>query len=607
MKTSPASPVAMTLLLALGALHCSSTDSSNEAPPSSHDAGDESSSDAPGADAPIPDAAPDAEADSPVDLDAEGDAVDEDAASPALVLEAPVLRYDYNFDITTAEASSRISLEVPAQGGNVYEVPCKLASVDEVTWNDAPALSHALQNEILTVQGTDVLAGSTLEIGTHQQVPESTAFSLDVGFSRTNDLAGGEFSYLLSWVSGCARFGPCDDHPSRLAEFHIDVAHDPGQVVLCPGQVTAGQTLTRCIIEGTLAPTYSAFAIAADPLWERQDYLSAAGVDIVFYEVPGGQLASSLDPASVAEYLNWVTGLFGPMPYGAELRIAGGPTAWLGFEHPANIILHERLPLLTGMPYADSMMHVLVHEIVHQWAGARTTLATAQDFVWKEGTAEYLTYVFEDEFRPVGEAQASLAYWDEISLQSDYHPRPTDDPPPAVNVFYGDVYGPGPMLLFVQLETMLGRPVVLTALQSFLAAPGARTVADLQASLEQASGEDLSAYFDAWVYGAGKPEWPTFAVELTQDVGDVAVTVTQQNPSATVYPCMVEVELKGATKSARVLVDFGFAPSSAAASATVAFDEPIVGYELDPDHRLVGWDAANKTKQVPPKKKVWIL
>ena len=70
---------------------------------------------------------------------------------------------------------------------------------------------------------------------------------------------------------------------------------------------------------------------------------------------------------------------------------------------------------------------------------------------------------------------------------------------------------------------------------------------------------------------------------------------------------MVEVELKGATKSARVLVDFGFAPSNAAASATVAFDEPIVGYELDPDHRLVGWDAAKKTKQLPPKKKVWIL
>jgi aminopeptidase N len=63
----------------------------------------------------------------------------------------------------------------------------------------------------------------------------------------------------------------------------------------------------------------------------------------VFYEVPGGHIKDALDPASVAEFMTSLTELLGPFPYGNELRFAGAPTAWLGFEHPANIVLDERL------------------------------------------------------------------------------------------------------------------------------------------------------------------------------------------------------------------------------------------------------------------------
>ena len=103
-------------------------------------------------------------------------------------------------------------------------------------------------------------------------------------------------------------------------------------------------------------------------------------LDGVFYEVPGGKLASSLEKPSVSAYLTWITTLLGPFPYGKELRIAGGPTAWLGFEHPANILIREDLPDLS-MAYANPMMHVFMHEIAHQWAGDRSTIAAGADFV----------------------------------------------------------------------------------------------------------------------------------------------------------------------------------------------------------------------------------
>ncbi|MFY0583336.1 M1 family aminopeptidase [Cystobacter fuscus] len=57
-------------------------------------------------------------------------------------------------------------------------------------------------------------------------------------------------------------------------------------------------------------------------------------------------------------------------------------------EHPGNIILSEDLPLLRS-EYANQTRHTLMHEIAHQWAGNRTTLAEAHDFAWKEAIAEY--------------------------------------------------------------------------------------------------------------------------------------------------------------------------------------------------------------------------
>ncbi len=517
-------------------------------------------------------------------------------------LAATVTHYDYIFDLPTAEARSKLTLEVAPPGGNCWEVSSELDALTEVTWNGELDPNAAVNGGLLRACGKGVSEAAGLKLGTlAPEIPEQTWFGLDVGFSRKTDRAGGTFSYLLSWVGGCDRFGPCDDDPSRMASFHFDVRHPEGAVVLCPGALSAGATTTSCDVSG--APTYSAFAIAADPLWKRSSFGSFADVEIVFYEVPGGKLQSSLDPASVGTFMDWITARLGPFPYGHELRVAGGPTAWLGFEHPANIILHEKLgDAAPGNP--NGLFHVFMHEVVHQWAGDRTTLAAATDFVWKEATAEYLAYVFEEEARPSEEAAATRKYWDSISLQAQHWPRPTDEPAPEVQDLYGDVYGPGPMVLYLQLEPLLGRQAVLAGIASFLSKPGGRSVLELRDALEEASGKDLHAYFDAWVLGQGKPVWPTFDVQTSQAGGEVTVTVTQANPAGKLFGCAVEVGLQGATQWAKAVVDFGAAPQSASATVTVPFGEPVTAALLDPDHHLIAWKAG--AMPIIEKQKVWI-
>ncbi len=526
-------------------------------------------------------------------------------ALPVGSFPAVVTRYDLSVDLAALTARTTLHLDVPSPGGDCFSIPGEPLPFAG-TFDDAPidpAGITAPAPGMLDICGTGLVPGPHRAALDLALVPV-TFHGLDVGVTQKMDLDGHVFSYLLSWVGGCDHHGPCDDHPSRQVHFTYEIAHAPGVVALCPGALFPGETSTRCELLGTPAPTYSAYAAMTNPGWVRSPFVSAAGVDIVFYEVAGGTIAADLDPASVGEFVTWITGLLGPMPYGAELRVAGAPTEWLGFEHPANILLAERISQL-DTSYEDTAMHVLMHEIVHQWAGDMTTLETAQDFAWKEAIAEYLSYVFEDEARPSAEAAATLAYWDAVALFAEYHVRPTDEPPPPVDEFYGDVYGPGPMLLFVQLEPLLGRDAVLAGIAAFLQGGGSRSVDDLRVALESASGADLAVYFDRWVVGSGPPTYPVFTVDAQALNGDVTVTVTQSPDPAGPFPCAVEVDLVGATTTTTVVADFGLDPTSDAVVVVVPFAEPVVSTVIDPRHKLV--DDSAQTARTGPRPTVWLF
>jgi aminopeptidase N len=527
------------------------------------------------------------------------------AGAPSGPVAGAVRRYEYAFDLTTGEGDATLRVMVDPPGGDCFAVACN-AAVTDISWNEMPAASAKLDEGALELCGSAVGPGE-LTVGAHVAVGKQTFLGLDVGFSEKVNTAGGTFSYLLSWVGGCDHFGPCDDAPPRLSEFAFDVTHPAGTTVLCPGKLTAGETATHCELAGTLAPTYSAFSIAGDTHWKRTPFATAKGaapggdLSIVFYEPPGAAVARALDPARVVAFVDWVTKLLGPFPYGDELRVGVAPTKWAGFEHPASILLSEDVVSFKGS-YLDPAMHVLAHEIAHQWAGDRVTLASALDFVWKEATVEYLAYVFEDETGAPGEAQATVSYWYGIALGAKHHPRPTDAPPPPVEKFYGDVYGAGPLVLYLQLESLLGRDVVLAAIQDFLAEAGARSVEDLRDALEKASGKDLDAYVDAWVFGSGAPAWPTLAAEVAQAAGQATVTVTQAGKPRGM---LVEVEIAGATTAKTVAVDFGVAPAEAKAQATVAFAEPVTKLTVNPRKRVLAKAMGVAPAPAPPF--VWML
>lgn len=461
---------------------------------------------------------------------------------PTGPITASVTHYDFAFDIDTRAAHAKLALAVTT-GGDCITLPFRAQSPANALLDGQPATA-AVDREMLTVCGVGVKSGATTELEIDVEIPLATLSTSQVGYSITKDVQQNPFYYLVSWVGGCDRFGPCDNRADQFATYHFTVTHPATFMARCPGTITeVSPTQTECDFEHAGGPTYSTFGVAAYPAWTTTDKGSWDGVKVTVYDRASTDIAAAIDPAWHTGFIAWMQSEFGPYPYGDELRILTAPTYWSGFEHPGNIVLDDGLAHQTQPIYADTTQHVLDHEMAHMWAGDQTTIASTYDFVWKESMAEYLSYVYEDMQAPTV-ARRTVGAWKLLGQTAKYYPVPTDMP--ALFDYYGDVYGPGPMVLFRQLEVMTSREAVLAGIQSVLGSPRALSVDELIAALEQSTGLDLDGYAAAWIRGGGKPDWPRYDVTFTPGAETSTLALDQINEKADARGCKFHVALLGA-------------------------------------------------------------
>ena len=471
-----------------------------------------------------------------------------DEKLPKGPIAAQVTHYDLAVDLDSRAATATVTATVMT-GGDCLTLPFRGQDLTDAKLDGTDAKA-TVDATTLTACGRGWKAGDTLTLETAHTVALATLSASQVGYSLENDSNGNPYDYLLSWVNECDRFLPCDNRADQFATYTFDVTHAAGTTVRCPGTVTdVSATETTCDFTFDGGPTYSSFGIVASTAWTPMDMGTWAGVHVTLYDRATTGTAAAIDPAYHAGFLTWMQSQFGPWPYGSELRVLTAPTYWDGFEHPGNIVLADTLGHATRSAYKHPVAHVLDHEMTHMWAGNQTTLADTYDFVWKESMAEYLSFVYEDMADPAAAPQTA-AYWKNASAGAMYFPVPGDKP--ALFDYYGDAYGPGPMVLFRQLEVLTSRDQVLAAIRSVLGHPHALSVDEVVAALSQSTGLDLTAYAAAWIHGTGKPAWPT--VQLTFTPGTTTSTLTVHQATSTERRCKFHVALDGANAGEQQLV-----------------------------------------------------
>jgi aminopeptidase N len=313
--------------------------------------------------------------------------------------------------------------------------------------------------------------------------------------------------------------------------------------------------------------------IAASPSWSSVDLGVWDGVAVELWDMPGADLAAEIDRERDSGFMAFLQQTFGPYPYGDRMRLFAAPMTWGGYEHPGVIAMNATL---TGPAFANT----LHHEIAHMWAGDQTTIASIRDFVWKEATAEYLTFVYAEQSGDEQRAREKLQAWHSQALNSTVHAVPGE--PLELVDFYGEVYSQGPLVLYRQIEAMFGRDKVITALQSVLGRPRVLSVDELRIALEAATGANLEAYFRRWVNGTGTPARPIFDVSVVNHRHEVTVAVRQpEQPDP--FGCAFSVRLQAADGQT-FDVRFDLGPSGqleAVQSVSAGF--AVVAAQFDPE------------------------
>jgi aminopeptidase N len=185
--------------------------------------------------------------------------------------------------------------------------------------------------------------------------------------------------------------------------------------------------------------------------------------------------------------------------------------------------------------------------LAHQWFGDKITCGSWQDIWLNEGFATYLTGLYFQYVEPLywrNWRQSTLNSATQITNGSVY----VDDTTSVNRIFNGTLsYNKGARILH-NLRFKLGDSAFFAGVRRYqndaTVAFGFARTADLKRNLEAVSGQNLTEYFNDYLYGQG---YPSFDVTSVQGdvLNNVSVTIkqTQSHPSVSFFETPVPIKL----------------------------------------------------------------
>lgn len=196
---------------------------------------------------------------------------------------------------------------------------------------------------------------------------------------------------------------------------------------------------------------------------------------------------------------------------------------------------------------------LVVHELAHQWFGDKITCGSWQDIWLNEGFATYnAEYLYNERYHPelvLANAKSERQYITILPNGSVW----VDDTTSVNRIFDGRLsYSKGAFVIRM-LRSTIGDQAFFKGMRNYQSDPkiayGFARTADLQRNLEQASGQNLTYFFNQWFYGQG---YPSITTKWSQTgTGPVTITVseTTSHSSVSFFKMRLPVQLKKGSQS----------------------------------------------------------
>ncbi len=432
----------------------------------------------------------------------------------------------FHLDLVRRKASERGPVET-ATGMTVTSITRSDSSLafshdDDLIWIDMSSPSTTGEQRTYTVSYTGIPADGL--VISRNKYDERTFFG-------------------DNWPDRAHHWLPTVDHPSDKASCEFIVIAPNHYQVVANGALAeetdlpGGFRLTHWQETAPLATKLMVIGVARFAVQYLDEY---DGISVQTWVYPQDREAGFRDFALAHPILAFFDKHIGPYSY-PKLANVQSKTRYGGMENASAIFYNEGRG--SGPPrWSESL---LAHEIAHQWFGDSVSEADWHHIWLSEGFATY----FEDIYMEATYGRDRFVEGMEVSrtrVLRYYGRNPTS---PVVDttltisnrLLSTNSYQKGAWVLHM-LRRLLGDDVWWAGIRTFYIRHqnGNALTVDFQNVMEEVSGEDLSWFFNQWIFQPGQPRYEGFW-HYDATAGELKIEVSQAQTDGTFFRMPVEI------------------------------------------------------------------
>ena len=335
----------------------------------------------------------------------------------------------------------------------------------------------------------------------------------------------------------------------------------------------SGQILTHWKMDKPIPPKVMVFG-AAEFAVKMED--NDNEIPISTWVFPQNKEEGFADFAIATEIMEYLVAQYGPYPFD-KLANVQSKTRFGGMENAGNIFYHQNSVTGTG-----EIEGLIVHEMVHQWFGNSATEMNWHHLWLSEGFATYLTNLyFADKYgretfldRIQKDRELVIKY-----AKSNLEPLIDTEVKNYLKLLNPNSYQKGGWLLHMIRNRIGDRHFRQSLREYYNRFQYSNALSeDFEKVVEEVSGEDLSGFFQQWLYQVGHP---VLSVSWKQD-DRLKLTIAQEQSALFEFPLELKVSYTDGSTEFRTLN-----VSNKISSFNIPTSGRVKNIETDPDTRLL--------------------